>query len=83
MITTNDKFSIVNVGYGKSVKISNVLKTLRLFFKKVKKKEISFSSDIENSFANINMLKNNLKFKPKYNLKKGLEEILFYEKKKL
>jgi carbamoyl-phosphate synthase large subunit len=82
MIITNDKFSIVNVGYGKSVKISTVLKTLRLFFKDLKKKKISFSSDIENSFANINILKNKIKFKPKYNFQKGLEEIISYEKKK-
>jgi hypothetical protein len=47
------------------------------------KKNTSFSSQIENSLANINILKNKIKFKPQYSFEKSLEEIISYEKKKI
>ena len=82
MIKIKDRFSIINVGYGRSIKISSVLKTLSSYFKDLKKKKTLFKGRIENSLANINTLKNKIKFKPQYSLKKSLEEIIFYEKKK-
>jgi carbamoyl-phosphate synthase large subunit len=83
MIKIKDRFSIINVGYGRSIKISTVLKTLNSYFKNLKKKNILFSTQVENSLANINILKSKTKFRPQYSFEKSLEEIISYEKKKI
>jgi carbamoyl-phosphate synthase large subunit len=82
MINLKYKFKIVNVGYGKSVKISEVLNLLNSFLRKIRSSKIKSVNELENSFADISFLQKNLKFKPIFNIKKGIKEIIEYEKSK-
>ena len=83
MINLNHKFKIINVGYGKSVKINDILKILNLEFKNMKKNKVSSTQQIENSCADISHLKKKVKLNLQYNIKKGIREIIEYEKKRI
>ena len=77
MINLNHKFKIINVGYGKSVKINDILKILNLEFKNMKKNKVSSTQQIENSCADISHLKKKVKLNLQYNIKKGIREGFF------
>ncbi len=83
MINLNHKFKIINVGFGQSVKISYILKILNLEFKQLKKKKASDSQLIENSYADISFIKKKMKLNLRYSIKKGIREIIEYEKKRI
>lgn len=83
MALIKNKFKIINVGYGKSISISYILKKLKSIFKtNVKIKKIKSKVVIENSVADINCLKKTIKFKPYHNIIEGIRKIIDYEKKK-
>ena len=70
------------MGYGKSIKIKDVLKIILSNFKKVKKKTIGKKIKIENSYADITYLIKKTNFTPKFSITKGIKEIINYEKKR-
>ena len=76
------RFKTINVGYGKSIKIKDVLKIILSNFKKVKKKTIGKKIKIENSYADITFLIKKTNFTPKFSITKGIKEIINYEKKR-
>ncbi len=82
MINIKHKFKILNIGFGKSVKISEILKILKFEFKNMKTKKIIETKEYENSFSDNGYLKNNMKLNLRYDIKKGIKEIIEYEKKK-
>ena len=75
------QFKIINVGYGKSSKIKDVLNVLSANFKKIKKKTDNQKIKIEKSYADMSYLMNKTNFKPKFSIDKGIKEIIEYEKK--
>jgi carbamoyl-phosphate synthase large subunit len=83
MINLRHKFKIVNVGYGQSIKINDILKILNLEFKNIKKNKINGNQLIENSYADISIIKKKMKLNLRYSIKKGIREIIEYEKKRI
>ncbi len=78
--------NIYNVGYGKPIKINQVIKIINLKiglgkpeFGKIKMRK----DEIKNSYPSIKKVKNKFKWSPKINFKKGIQKtIQFYENKK-
>ena len=75
---------IYNLGSGKPVKVKNIIKKI---IAKIKKGKPNFGSiklrkdEPKKLFPSINKIKKDLKWKPKINLKKGLEKTInFYVK---
>jgi carbamoyl-phosphate synthase large subunit len=84
MAFIKNKFQIINVGFGKSISISYILKKLKFIFKKdIKIKKIKSKIVIENSVADISYLKKTLNFNPYYNIISGIKEIINHEKRKI
>ena len=75
------QFKIINVGYGKSSKIKDVLNVLGANFKKIKKKTNNQKTKIEKSYADMSYLIKKTNFRPKFSIDKGINEIIEYEKK--
>jgi carbamoyl-phosphate synthase large subunit len=74
---------IINLGTGKSRKVSEVIETLKSFFPNMK---VSFEeSEIlyEASQADITRLLNEIKWSPIYSIEKGIKEIIDFEKSRL
>ncbi len=82
MIGLKHKFKIINVGFGRSVKINEILKILKSEFQNIKKKRVIKSKEFENSYADNSYLKNYMKLNLRYDIKKGIKEIIEYEKKR-
>lgn len=73
---------IVNLGTGKSRKVSEVLEILKSFFPNMK---ISYKeSDIpyEASQADVSLLLEKTNWRPNYSIENGIKEIISYEKKR-
>ena len=83
MINLSHKFKIINVGFGQSTKINDILKILNLEFKNIKKNKVSGNQLIENSCADISFIKKKMKLNLRYSIKKGIREIIEYEKKRI
>ena len=76
---SNISNQVINLGSGKSEKISNVIDNLKLFFKKLKIKNLKSDELIEKSFSGNEIIKK-LNWRPIYNIKKGVRQIIKYEK---
>ena len=83
MINLSHKFKIVNVGFGQSIKINDILKIFNLEFKNIKKNKVNGNQLIENSCADISFIKKKMKLNLRYSIKKGIREIIEYEKKRI
>ena len=76
---SNTSKKTINLGSGKSEKIKNVIDVLKLFFRKLKIKNLKSDKLIEKSFSG-NKIINKLNWKPIYNIRKGINRIIKYEK---
>ena len=76
---SNISNQVINLGSGKSEKISNVIDNLKLFFKKLKIKKSKSDELIEKSFSGNEIIKK-LNWRPIYNVKQGVKQIIKYEK---
>ncbi|PPR46393.1 MAG: GDP-L-fucose synthase [Alphaproteobacteria bacterium MarineAlpha5_Bin8] len=82
IIKTNFEGSI-NLGTGKGTSIKQIISYLNSKFKDMQYKQIKSEIKFESSAANINILKKITKWRPKYNYKKAIDEIISFEKKNL
>lgn len=82
LVNTRDKFKKFNIGYGKAIKIKKVLEILNKNFKKIKMNTKNKKMILENSAADIKSLIKSTNFKPNFDIKRGIFEIVQYEKKR-
>jgi carbamoyl-phosphate synthase large subunit len=74
---------IVDLSSGKSVSISEILKIICDFIPSTKIEYTQSTNKIENSKGNIEVLRLHTKWQPEYDIRKGIAEIIEYEKRKL
>ena len=79
----HNKSHIFNLGSGQNYKIRDLLDILKKKFKKIQIVKLKKKILIENSLSNNNKFTNFTKWKPSYNLEKGVQKIINFEKKKL
>jgi len=81
-IIKSDFEGCINLGSGKSTKISEVILYLKKKFPKMSYKLINSKIKFESSEADISLLNNITKWHPKYSIKKAIDEIIDFEKQK-
>ena len=81
-LAETDYSGSVNVGYGQSASISEIIEVLKSLFRSIKIKDEGMISDFEKSKADINLLKKITKWSPEIDIEKGINDIVSYEKKK-
>ena len=73
---------VFNLGFGKSISISTILKILRKYLPNIKIKYSKNNEYFENSKANIKKIKAQTGWKPKVKIDQGIKQIILYEKNK-
>lgn len=79
-LAETDYSGAVNVGYGRSTGIHEVVDVLRRLFKHIKVKDEGNTADFEKSTADISLLRKITGWSPEIDIKKGIKDIVSYEK---
>ena len=81
-IIKSDFEGCINLGSGKATKILEVILYLKKIFPKMNYKLINSKIKFESSEADISLLKSITKWRPKYSIKKAIDEIVDFENQK-
>ncbi len=74
---------IINLGTGKSRKVKDIIKILKIYFPNMRLNAEGKELDFEASQANIELLKNIINWSPEYDLEKAIPLMINYEKEKI
>lgn len=74
---------IINLGSGKARKVSDVIKILNSHFPSLKATYLDSDIPFEASQADIQLLQQKINWQPEYNIEKGIEEIIEFEKSRI
>lgn len=82
-ICETSNVQIINLGTGKSKKVSEVIKVLKSFFPEAKIKYLQHSGNYECSQADLTLLKKATGWSPEYSIESAIPEIIEFEKSRL